>query len=200
MSLVLLLNLAMITGLVVAGFASHSLGLIAEGGDFFADSLALGLGLLAIHLRDHRENEQATTWVALVNVVWLLLLSALVGVGAVRRLVSGSPEVHGWPILILSGTAAVVMVVAAFILGSGSGHEDLHMRSILLDTLADGATAAVVAVVGAVIGISGRWFWLDSAAACLVSVVIVIAALRLLRDVADALRTGVAYEPSDDDD
>lgn len=197
--LVLALNLLMIVGLVVAGLAAHSIGLVSEGGDFLADSAALALGLLAIHLRDRHRNEAATTWVALVNGVWLLLLSVGVAVAAVRRLVSGSPEVHGWTVLVVSAIAAAVMLAAALILGADAVSEDLHMRSILLDTIADGAAAAVVAVVGLVIALAGRWYWLDSAAALLVSAVVLFAVVNLLRDVVRSLRAGTAYEPSLDD-
>ncbi|GAB3568640.1 hypothetical protein GCM10027405_30660 [Arthrobacter alkaliphilus] len=92
------------------------------------------------------------------------------------------------------------MLVAALILGADAGREDLHMRSILLDTVADGAAAAVVAVVGAVIAITQGLYWLDSAAACLVAALIAVAAVRLLVDVVHVIRTGVAYVPANDDD
>lgn len=197
-TLVLMLNLAMIAALVIVGLAAHSLALVSEGGDFFADSGALGLGLLAIHLRDRHRNEKATTWVALINGLWLVLLSGWVAVAAFIRLVHGSPEVHGLPVLITSAIAALLMFVAAAILGADAGSEDLHMRSILLDTLADGAAAAVVAIVGAVITIAHRWFWLDAVAAVLVSVIVAISAVRLLVDVVAALRTGAPYVPEDD--
>jgi Co/Zn/Cd efflux system component len=189
----------MIAGLAIAGLASHSLGLLSEAGDFFADSAALALGLLAVYLRDHHRNERATTWVALVNGVWLLVLSAGVAAAAVTRLVTGSPTVHGLPVLIVSAIAAVVMLAAALILGADAGGEDLHMRSILLDTIADGTSAAVVAVVGGVIAFAHRWYWLDSAAACLLAAIITVSAGRLLVDVIAALRAGAAYVPADDD-
>jgi cation diffusion facilitator family transporter len=196
---VLALNLAMIAGLAVAGFASHSLGLLSEAGDFFADSAALALGLLAVYLRDHHRNERATTWVALINSLWLLVLSAWVAAAAVARLITGSPTIHGLPVLIVSAMAAAAMLVAALILGQGAGREDLHMRSILLDTIADGASAAVVAVVGGVIAFAHRWYWLDSVAACLLAVIIAVSASRLLIDVTAAIRSGEAYAPAEDD-
>jgi len=199
LSIVLALNAAMIAGLVVAGLLAHSLSLLSEGGDFLADSLALALGLLAIYLRDHHRNERATTWVALINGLWLLILSAGVITAAVRRLITGSPEVHGWPVLVVSAIAAVVMLIAALVIGGDAAEEDLHMRSILLDTIADGAAAGVVAVVGLVIALANHWYWLDAVAACLVSAVIAIAAIRLLVDVVGALRAGTPYEPRDDD-
>lgn len=195
----LALNSSMIAGLLVAGLFAHSLSLIAEGGDFLADSLALALGLLAIYLRDRHRNEMATTWVALVNALWLLALSVGVVVSAAQRLVSSSPQVHGLAVLVASAVAALVMLCAALILGADAGSEDLHMRSILLDTIADGAAAAVVAIVGAVLAVAQRWFWLDAAAALLVSALIALAAIRLLLDVARALNTGTAYVPDDDD-
>lgn len=198
-ALVLALNSSMIAGLLVAGLVAHSLSLIAEGGDFLADSLALALGLLAIYLRDRHRNEMATTWVALVNALWLLALSVGVAVSAAQRLVSSSPEVHGLVVLVASAVAALVMLCAALILGADAGSEDLHMRSILLDTIADGAAAAVVAIVGAVLAVAHSWFWLDAAAALLVSALIALAAIRLLLDVARALNTGTAYVPDDDD-
>lgn len=197
--LVLALNAAMIAALAIAGFASRSLGLLSEAGDFVADSAALGLGLLAIYLRDRRRNARATTWVALINATWLLALSVWVAVAAVVRLVGGSPEVHGLPVLVVSAVAAVVMLVAALILGADAGDEDLHMRSILLDTIADGAAAATVAIVGGVITVVHRWFWLDAAAGFLVALVIGFAAIQLLVDVVGALRAGRAYVPPNDD-
>lgn len=197
-TIVLALNLSMIAGLLIAGLFAHSLSLIAEGGDFLADSAALALGLLAIYLRDRDRNEHATTWVALVNAAWLLVLSLGVVVTAARRLLTGSPEVHGLPVLIVSAVAALVMLAAAFILGADAGREDLHMRSILLDTVADGAAAAVVALVGAILAVAHRWYWLDAAAALLVSAIIAVAAIRLLVDVRRALRSGIAYVPDDD--
>lgn len=198
-SVVLLLNLTMIAGLAVVGSATHSLGLLSEAGDFFADSGALALGLIAVYLRDHHRNQRATTWVALVNASWLLGLSVWVVVAAVERLVNGGPVVHGLPVLIVSAVAAFVMLTAALILGADAGSEDLHMRSILLDTIADGAAAAVVALVGGVIALSHRWYWLDSAAGCLVALIIAVAAIRLLIDVAEALRSGAVYPPRDSD-
>lgn len=198
-SLVLLLNLSMVAGLLVAGLVADSLSLLAEGADFLADSSALGLGLLAIHLRDHHRNVRATTWVALLNGLLLLAISLGAGIAAARRLLTGSPEVHGVPVLVVSAVAAVVMLVAALILGADAGSEDLHMRSILLDTVADGATAAVVAVVGGVLAVAHRWFWLDAAAALVVSAVVAFAAVRLLADVTRSLRGGTAYVPADDD-
>src|SRR5690348_15884988 len=122
---VLALNLAMIAGLVVVGITAHSLSVLAAGGDYVADSLAIILGLLAVYLRDRHGNSQATTYVALLNGLLLLGVTVVVGVQAVWRLARGNPEVHGLPVLIVAASATAVMLLGALILGREAGQEDL---------------------------------------------------------------------------
>ena len=71
------------------------------------------------------------------------------------------------------------MVVGAPVLGRDSGSEDLHMRSVLLDTVADALTSAAVAATGAVIFVVQGLYWLDSVMAILVGLIIGIGASRL---------------------
>lgn len=180
---VLLLNLAMIAGLISVGLASHSLGVLAAGGDFIADSLAIILGLVAVRLRDQYGNKMAPTYVALVNGALLLGITVFVLFQAIERLLTHSPEVNGLPVVIVSAISTVVMVVSAFILGRGADKEDLHMRSVLLDTVSDGLSAAAVAVVGGIIYYSHGLYWLDAAVAAVVSLIIGFGATKLLKDV-----------------
>src|SRR5205823_4921832 len=103
--IVLLLNLALVTGLVVVGLTAHSIGVLAAGVDYLADSAAVGVSLLAIRLA----HPKATTVAALVNAGWLLALNLGVLVAATHRLTTGAPRVHGLPVLIASTIAALVM-------------------------------------------------------------------------------------------
>ena len=191
LGLVLGLNVLMIAGLLIVGLASHSLCVLAAGGDYAADSVAILLGIMAIQIAKHpKGHPQATTYVALINALVLLVVTMLVIVGGIRRLVTHTPEIRGLAVLIVSLIAMVSMVAAAFILGRDAGSEDLHMRSVLLDTIADATAAAGVAVAGGIIYFTGRLYWLDSAVAVLIGVVIGFGALRLLRDVVRTLRSG----------
>jgi cation diffusion facilitator family transporter len=199
LAVVLGLNIAMIAVLVVVGLAAGSLAVVGEGADSAADSVGLLLGLLAVGLRERRGSaSRAPVVVAAVNGIALLLVTGLVVAGAVRRLAVGTPEVHGLPVLLASAAAAAVMGAGALVLGRGAGGEDLHMRSVLLDTVADAVTAAAVAVTGAVILVDPELAWLDSVVALLVGVVVAVAVLRLLRDVVRALRTGQPLDLDDD--
>ncbi|MDL2363092.1 MAG: cation diffusion facilitator family transporter [Patescibacteria group bacterium] len=184
---VLILNVLMITGLVIVGLTSHSLGVLAAGGDFIADSTAIVLGLIAVHLRDKHGNHRAPTYVALLNGLLLLSITISVLFQAIERLLTRSPEIQGLSVLIVSVISTVAMVAGVYILGRGAGNEDLHMRSVLLDTISDGVAAAAAAVVGAVVFIVHGAYWLDAAVAAIISIVIGYGAITLLRDVATDL-------------
>ena len=196
LTIVLVLNLLLIGVLVIVGFTAHSLGVLAEGGDYLADGAAIGVSLLAIWLSQRPPTPKrpsgyprATKIAALVNVGWLFLLSGLVAVAASWRLLTRTPQVNGSPVLIVSAIAAVMMLLGALILGDKNGDSrDLNMRAVLLDTAADAAAAGGVAASGGVILATGRWYWLDPALALLIAVVIGYHTIVLLRDVIVALR------------
>lgn len=196
LSVVLGLNLAMIASLVIVGLFAGSLGVLSAAADFAADSVALVLGLVAVGLRDRGRGSEAagkttaTTVVALINGGALLVVSVVVIVEAVTRLRAGAPVVQGVPVLIVSAVSAVVMLCGASVLGWGAGGEDLHMRSVLLDTVADGAAAVAVAVAGAVIAWRHGWYWIDPVLAGLIALVVVVAAINLVRDGAKDLMAG----------
>jgi cobalt-zinc-cadmium efflux system protein len=189
LGLVLVLNLIMIAGLLVVGLTSHSLGVLAAGGDYAADSVAIAPGILAIQVAKHPHGHpKATTYVALINALVLLTVTALVVYEGIHRITSHSPQIHGLPVLIVSIIATIFMVIGAFILGKDAGKEDLHMRSVLLDTVSDGVASAAVAVSGGILFITGRFYWLDSALAVLIGLVIGFNGFKLLRDVSTALK------------
>ena len=89
-------------------------------------------------------------------------------------------------------------MIEALVLGRDAGSEDLHMRSVLLDTVADAVTSAAVAVTGAVIFVVQGLYWLDSVMAVLVGLIIGVGASRLLIEVVRALRTGSPLDLDDD--
>lgn len=192
---VLALNVVLIAGLVVVGLTAHSLGVLAAGADYLGDAAAIAVSLFAIWLaarpptatRPHGY-PKATAIAACVNAGWLLVLSVLVTGGAVDRLVTRTPHVHGLPVLVVSAVAAIVMVVGVMILGgdvdTGDNDGDRHnMRAVLLDTAADAAAAAGVAVTGGVILATDGFYWLDPAVALVIAVVVGTHALLLLNDV-----------------
>ncbi|MGN6125095.1 MAG: cation diffusion facilitator family transporter [Humibacter sp.] len=192
LSIVLALNAALILGLVIVGILANSVSVLAAAGDTVADCLGLVLGLIAVALRDrdpdHPHANRPIAVAALINSLLLLAVTASVVVEAVARLVEGSPPVDGLPVVIVAVITIVVMLAGAWVLGASAATEDLHMRSVLLDALADAAAAAGVAVAGAIILVTGGLYWLDPVLALVISAVIAVAAVRLLIKAIAALR------------
>src|SRR5579859_6615157 len=189
LTVVLALNLALVAGLAAAGIDAHSLGVLAEGGDYLLDAAGAGLALLAIRLSAWRADggrPGLTSAAALVNAGWLLVLELIVAGASIGRLATRTPQVHGLPVLVASGIAAVVMAAAALVLrgddGDG-GEQDLSVAAVLLDTVADAAAAAGVAVAGAVILVVRGWYWLDPAVALIIAVLVAYQAVRLIRTI-----------------
>ena len=194
--LALLLNLLLVGALVVVGRSAHSLGVIAAGGDYLADAAGLGVAILAYPLA--RRFPRMHSIAALVNGGWLLVLCVLVSIAALSRLTSGTPQVHGLPVVVVSSIAMVVMLIVALVLrvdlddddGDDTDvHERLSSRAVLLDTLADAAAAAGVAAAGGIILTTNSVYWLDPSIALVIAVVIGFHAFQLLREVRLALRS-----------
>ena len=201
LAVVLLLNLALVAGLAAAGISAHSVGVLAAGGDYLADAAAIGVCLFAIGLARRPPTRRrpggyprATAYAALLNVTLLLVVVAAVAAGAIGRLVTGPGHVHGLPVLIASGIAALVMLGGGLILrGDADDPEDsegdwANVRAVLLDTLADSAAAGGVAVTGAIILADPALAWLDPTVALVIAAVIGYQALVLIRQVVVALR------------
>jgi cobalt-zinc-cadmium efflux system protein len=197
---VLVLNLALVAALVTVGVTAHSLAVLAEGSDYLLDAAGVGVALLAIWLSARPASParpggypNATSIAALVNAGWLLILELLVAGAAVDRLATGTPEVHGLPVLVVSGIAALVMTAGALILHGDADEDtqerDLSVAAVLLDTVADAAAAAGVAAAGAIIAATGGWYWLDPAVALAIAVVVAYHATALIRKVLGRLRS-----------
>jgi cobalt-zinc-cadmium efflux system protein len=186
---VLVLNLTLVAGLVVVGVTAHSLAVLAAGGDYLLDAAGVIVALLAIRLSaggSRATRRKASSVAALVNAGWLLILELLVIIAAADRLLRGSAEVHGLPVLIVSAIAALVMGAGALVLRGDDDEDeerDPSVAAVLLDTLADAAAAAGVAVTGAIILVTRGWYWLDSAVALVIAVVVAYHALTLIRTV-----------------
>jgi cobalt-zinc-cadmium efflux system protein len=200
---VLVLNVGLVAALVVVGIAAHSLAVLAEGGDYLLDAAGVAVALLAIRLSARpasRARPSPTDIAALVNGGWLLALELLVVGAAAERLLTHTPEVHGLPVLIVSGVAALTMTAGALVLHADPDDDDadgrdLSVAAVLLDTIADAAAAAGVAATGGIILATGGWYWLDPTVALVIAVVIAYHALALLRKVLARLRPPKALEP-----
>jgi cobalt-zinc-cadmium efflux system protein len=201
---VLVLNLSLVAALVTVGIEAHSLAVLAEGSDYLLDAAGVAVSLLAIRFSARPASRgrphgpaNPTDLAALINCAWLLILEVLVVGTAAERLLTRTPQVHGLPVLIVSGVAALTMTAGALVLradadGDDADGRDLSVAAVLLDTIADAAAAAGVAVAGGIILATRGWYWLDPAVALIIAMVIAYHALALLRKVLGRLRSPAA--------
>jgi cobalt-zinc-cadmium efflux system protein len=200
LTIVLALNLSLVTALVIVGLAAHSLAVLAAGVDYLADAAAIGVSLFAIRLASRPPSRarpdgypNATNIAAVVNAGWLLVLNIAITVAAIQRLAAGTRRVEGLPVLIVSGIAASVMLAGALVLrgdpARDDGGEDLNVKAVLLDTAADAAAAGGVAASGAIILGADGWYWLDPATALTIALIIAYQAQKLARKAVSAIRS-----------
>jgi cation diffusion facilitator family transporter len=200
LTIVLALNLSLVTALVIVGLAAHSLAVLAAGVDYLADAAAIGVSLFAIRLASRPPSRarpdgypNATNIAAVVNAGWLLVLNIAITVAAIQRLAAGTRRVEGLPVLIVSGIAASVMLAGALVLRGdptqGGGGEDLNVKAVLLDTAADAAAAGGVVASGAIILGTDGWYWLDPATALTIALIIAYQAQKLARKAVSAIRS-----------
>lgn len=211
----LALNLVIVVLQVVVGLVARSLGLLADAAHNLTDVAAIAVSLYALRVARRRATvaksfgyHRATTLAAQANAAAVLVVCVVITVEAVRRFAEPA-EVHGAPVILVAAIGALVNFGAAWMLHEGHGdadadghggrHEhgltpdrprDLNMHSALLHMLADGAVSVGVAAVGAVILVSGGWYWLDPLVSIVISLVIGVQGWQLLRATADVLLEG----------
>jgi cation diffusion facilitator family transporter len=146
--LALALNVVMFLVETGAGLLGHSSGLIADGLDMLADSVAYGIALAAV-TRDERFKARA----AHVSGAILLALGVGVIADAGRRLGSGDPPQALW-MMAVAGVALVVNATVLRLLG-GQRHDGPHMRAAWIFTRADVVANMAVMISGAAVAWTG---------------------------------------------
>jgi cobalt-zinc-cadmium efflux system protein len=185
-------NVTLVAGELVAGFAAHASALLADAGHNLTDVAGLAAALFALGWATRPRNDarsfgnhRATILAALFNAVALALVTVTIVVFSINRLVH--PEtVNGTVLAIVAGVALVVNGAAALTLHDGGA--DLNMRAAMVHMSADAMSAALALAAGVVIVVVGhRADLADPAASLAVSLVIVLQAYRLVRSSVDVL-------------
>jgi cobalt-zinc-cadmium efflux system protein len=93
---------------VIVGLVSHSFGVLAAGGGYLGDAAGVGLALLALRISHNGTGHpRASTYPALANATFLLVVTIAVIAEALSRLVGGAPHVEGVPVIIVSVIAGL---------------------------------------------------------------------------------------------
>jgi cobalt-zinc-cadmium efflux system protein len=190
----LLVTLAYIVLLVIAGIRAHSLALLSEAGhnlsDFFALLLSWGAAYLSGRSPDARKTfgyNRAGVLAAFVNGLTLVFVSFYIWYEAFRRLLS-PVDVHA---------GLMIWVAAAGVLMNGSitlllmrGKRDINMRSALIHEIGDTLSTAAVIVGGIAIAYTGQR-WIDPALSVGIGVMILWSSIGIIRESLNILLEGI---------
>lgn len=176
------------------GWIAGSLALMGDAAHMASDSFALALAAGAAWLAQRPASRmhtyglgRAEVLAAMINATVLLLIVGALGLAAVQRLMDPRP-VEGNIVFIVGSIGLLLNLALAMVLLKGE--RTLNNRGALLHVLGDlmGSVAAISA--GAVILLTG-WTPIDPILTLFICSLILIAALRLLRDAGHIVLEGV---------
>ena len=194
LQLSLLVTLAYIVLLVVAGIRAHSLALLSEAGhnlsDFFALLLSWGAVYLSGRSPDARKTfgyNRAGVLAAFVNGLTLVFVSFYIWYEAFRRLLN-PVDVHAG--LMIWVAAAGVLLNGGIALLLMRGKRDINMRSALIHEIGDTLSTAAVIVGGIAIVYTGQ-HWIDPALSVGIGVMILWSSIGIIRESLNILLEGI---------
>ena len=189
----LLVTLAYIVLLVVAGIRAHSLALLSEAGHNLSDFLALLLSLGAVYLQGRPPSatktygyHRAGVLAALINAASLVIVSFFIFYEAFQRLQS-TEQVHAGIMIGVAAAGVVMNGVIALLLYRSS--RDVNIRSAFLHEIGDTLSTAAVIAGGWAILMTGH-YWIDAALSVGIGALILWSAFGILRETLNILLEG----------
>ena len=180
---------------VAGGLLSGSLALIADAGHMLTDFAALAMAWLAFRVA-RRPADAARTYgfdrlsvmAAFVNGLALFVVAAWIVFEAVGRLRNPEP-IEGWLMFAVATVGLLVNLVSLWVL-SRSDRGNLNLRAALLHVVGDllGSAGAILA---ALVIVATGWTPVDPILSVAVSVLILRAGWRVVRESAHILLEGV---------
>ncbi|WP_265265821.1 cation diffusion facilitator family transporter [Spirulina subsalsa] len=172
------------------GWFSHSLALQADAGHLLSDCFALLLALFATwfaRTSPHSHNRRVEFAAAFLNGLGLVAIALWIGHEAILHLQSPPLDILSTPMLATASLGFGVNSINILLLHEDS-HHDLNLRGAFLHVLADAASSVGV-ILAAIAVWTLNWFWADTVISFAVAFLILLSAIPLLWESANALRT-----------
>jgi len=180
---------------VVTGIVANSLALLSDAAHMLTDAAAIGLSLVALRLSSRPAEgsmtfglKRAEILSAQANGITLLVLAALIGYEAVRRLIE-PPAVDGTLVLFVALAGIVVNLAATMVLARAN-RESLNIEGSFQHILTDLYAFIGTAIAATVILLTG-FDQADALASLMVAALMLRSAYGLLRE--SGFREGEVY-------
>jgi cobalt-zinc-cadmium efflux system protein len=178
----------------VGGWLTGSVALLADAGHMLTDAGALGIALLAAWVAGRPRSARrsfgygrAEILAALGNGLLLGAVSVAIAFESFERL-SEQPTVDAGPMLVIAVIGLAANGVSALVLSRADSH-NLNVRAALLHVLGD-ALGSVAAIGAAVAILLFELYVFDAIAGLAIAALLVVSAVRLVREAADILLEG----------
>jgi cobalt-zinc-cadmium efflux system protein len=182
---------------VVGGLLSGSLALLADAGHMLTDTGALTLAWLAFVVArrsaDGRRSFGYARFEVLAGLVNALILVAVVGfivLEAAERISAPTPVLAA-PMLAVAVLGLAVNLLAFRLLHADSDH--VNVRGALAHVIGD-LLGSVAAIIAALVILATGWTLIDPLLSLLVAALVLVSAVRLLRETAHILLEGTPSE------
>lgn len=180
---------------IAGGFLTGSLALLSDAGHMLSDAASLGLSYLAFKLGRRKATLQKTfgyrrseILAALLNGVALLIIACFIFYEAYQRFLE-PVHVKSAGMLVVSILGLAVNIVVALILMKGDTKENLNMRGAFLHVIGD-TLGSLGAIIAAVLMLTLNLYIADPIASIVVAILILVGAVRLVRDALHILMEG----------
>ncbi|MFQ5481282.1 MAG: cation diffusion facilitator family transporter [Nitrospinaceae bacterium] len=181
----------------VGGWLANSLALLSDAAHMFMDVLSLSMSWLALKLAAQPTSPTKTfgyhrteIFAGLLNGIFLLAMAAMIFWEAVERSLNPHPVDTGIMITVACFGLVTNLVVLMFLKKPVDHHHDLNLKSAWLHVIGDTLASVAVIVGGTVMYYSGL-YWLDSAIAAGVALLLVWGAKSLVGEAVHILLEGV---------
>ncbi|MFH1086984.1 MAG: cation diffusion facilitator family transporter, partial [Chloroflexota bacterium] len=175
----------------IGGILSNSLALLSDAGHMLVDALALGLALFAIRVARRPATPTRTfgyyrveILAALANGVTLLLLSAYIFYEAYQRFLA-PPDVLA-PLMLAVAVVGLLANLGGMLLLKGARYGSLNIRAAFWHVVGDTISSAGVIIAAIIIAVTG-WRVADPLIAVVIGCIILVGAVRLVRESVDIL-------------
>ena len=189
---------------VVGGILSNSLALLGDAGHMLIDGLALALTLFAINVALRPATPSKTygyhrveIMAALANGVTLVLVAGYIFYEAYQRFLD--PPVVRAPLMLLIASIGLVANLAGMLLLREVSSHSLNVKAAFWHVVGDTISSVGVIAGGIIIWIRPDWDIVDPIIAVLIGCIILVGAVRLVRESVDILLEAVPKHLAVDD-
>jgi len=195
LKITLALVLTIMIAEIIGGVFSNSLALLSDAGHMLTDALALGLSLLAINLARRPATptrtygyHRAEIMAALANGTILILVSVFIFYEAYRRFLE-EPSIKSPLMLIIASIGLAANLIGLYLLRRAS-RRNINIKAAFWHIIGDTLSSVGVIIAGIIIYFTG-WYIADPILAVVIGVVILLGALRIVKESVDILLESV---------